>query len=178
MPTRTLFATTAVAPRRARSRSLHGARVRIACSQLTPAVAALEWGDGSEGSSLEGFLQEEEKEEEEQKEEEGHDSRRPPLVLCSDVVYEPMAYEPLVQTMTQLATAFGATRTVMAHRSRHPDEHLFFSSIATNFTMRLLSGPPFRPLNGAANSADEEQREGQEHGSAVRLLEFTYTDRK
>ena len=101
---------------------------------------------------------------------------RPALVLCSDVVYEPAAYEPLVQTMTVLATRFGATRTIMAHRSRHPDEHLFFHSIARRFSMRLVAGPPFRPLNAAAEPEPVEDGEAaaSDAGSAVRILEFVF----
>ena len=90
------------------------------------------------------------------------------IVLCSDVVYEPTAYAPLLATLRQLARHGIATRTIMAHRSRHPDENLFFAAATEHFTMRQLHGPPFVPL-GAPGS----EGSGGGTGSTVRILEFT-----
>ena len=73
-------------------------------------------------------------------------------VLSSDIVYEPSAYEPLLATLCALATPGGGgggevggaarPRLVMAHRSRNPDEHKFFSAAAERFALRVLQGPP------------------------------------
>jgi predicted nicotinamide N-methyase len=104
-----------------------------------------------------------------------------PLVLCSDVVYEPMAYEPLLCTMRHCAE-LGMTRTLMAHRSRHPDEHLFFESAARDFSMQLLLGPPFVPL-GAPEGAEPvvpvvtpadvgSEATTEVDGSVIRIFEF------
>ena len=122
---------------------------------LPPAVAALEWG-GTEAALREAVGT-------------GLDAawEGSSLVLCSDVVYEPAAYAPLITTMRQLASCGVATRTIMAHRSRHPDEHLFFTAAARHFSMRQLLGPPFVPLGTG------EPSPGGDDGSTVRIFEFT-----
>ena len=154
-----------------------------------PTVAALEWG--CDEASLRSVLRD------------GDDASSRPslngsmLVLCSDVVYEPTAYEPLVCTLRQLAEAGVATRTLMAHRSRHPDEHLFFESASREFRLRLLRGPPFVPLGAregtsplryglAGSDEDEAQVQLQDlrvneampnvtdSSSVVRLIELTW----
>ena len=73
--------------------------------------------------------------------------------MCSDVVYEPAAYRPLLLTLMRLAALGVASRTVMAHRSRHPDEHLFWTAAARRFRLRLLRGAPFVPLGSPAGTA-------------------------
>ena len=71
----------------------------------------------------------------------------PWLVLASDVVYEPLAYEPLLHTLRRLGATGVATHTLMAHRSRHPDEGAFFTSAARHFAITQLRGPhPFVPI--------------------------------
>ena len=71
------------------------------------------------------------------------------VVLCSDVVYEPAAYAPLLQTLLLLLLGPHApehAHAIIAHRSRHPDEHRFFRAAAAHFDTRVLLGGPFRPL--------------------------------
>ena len=79
-----------------------------------------------------------------------------------------------VQKSTQLATRFGAMRTVMAHRSRHPDEHLFFSSINRRFSMRVLSGLPFRPFGDAEDELQPVDAAVEGSCPEVRILEFCF----
>ena len=120
----------------------------------------------------------------------------PWLVMCSDVVYEPSAYTPLLETMRRLSALGLASRTLMAHRSRHPDEHLFFTAAHESFTIRLLEGPPFTPLGSPAGTApllppssqDSSARLGSmahavvssdlvhDHGAEVRILQFDARD--
>ena len=83
-------------------------------------------------------------------------------------MYEPTAYAPLLDTLRQLARHGVATRTLMAHRSRHPDEHLFFAAAAEHFTMRQLHGPPFVPLGAQGSECGSGDT-----GSSVHILEFT-----
>ena len=56
-------------------------------------------------------------------------------VISSDVVYEPEGYAPLLATLCALASRGLADdgarpRVLMAHRSRNPDEHRFFTAAA------------------------------------------------
>ena len=96
------------------------ARANGALCAHPPAVTALAWGDADSARAC-GEVD---------------------LVLASDVVYDPEGYEPLLATLRQLA----APRVLMAHRSRHPDEHRFFHAAAAHFDVRALLGGPFRPL--------------------------------
>ena len=102
-------------------------------------------------------------------------------MLCSDVVYEPEAYDPLIRTLRALLA--GGRVAIMAHRSRHPDEHLFWSAAARHFTVRLLHGPPFVPLGAEEGTAailpaagmgglGDAAPEGAQAGAAVRVLEM------
>ena len=83
----------------------------------------------------------------------------PDLVLCSDVVYDPDAYEPLLTTLCALArAATPPPRVWMGHRSRHPQEHEFWAAAAASFDVEVLRGPvPFTPL-GAGDGADAMPR--------------------
>jgi hypothetical protein len=53
------------------------------------------------------------------------------VLLLADVVYDPEGYEPLLQTLHDVlylqpqptAAAFSPV-AIMAHRSRHPDQHV------------------------------------------------------
>ena len=73
----------------------------------------------------------------------------------------------------------------MAHRSRNPDEHKFFSAAAERFALRVLQGPPMRPLGSAGDAppipavADADGAEGAAaHDPAtVRILEFEWLGR-
>jgi hypothetical protein len=57
------------------------------------------------------------------------------VLLLADVVYDPEGYEPLLQTLHDVlypqlqppAAAF-APVAIMAHRSRHPDQHVSVSA--------------------------------------------------
>lgn len=74
------------------------------------------------------------------------------LIICSDVVYEPSAYEPLLRTLVHLTTkdasdsSCSSPRVVMAHRSRHPDEHQFWEAAAKKFHIHVVDGSRFCPL--------------------------------
>ena len=83
----------------------------------------------------------------------------PDLVLCSDVVYDPEAYAPLLTTLCALArAATPPPRVWMGHRSRHPQEHEFWTAAAASFDVAVLRGPvPFTPL-GAGDGADAMPR--------------------
>jgi predicted nicotinamide N-methyase len=116
-----------------------------------PEVAALEWGCGDAAWRAALQVVEEAAAVEAAGVEEEAVPAPPPtppwLVLASDVVYEPLAYEPLLHTLRQLGAAGVATRTLMAHRSRHPDEGAFFTSAARHFAITQLRGPhPFVPI--------------------------------
>ena len=143
-----------------------------------PSAAALGWGDELE--SLQPLI--------EWRKGIGSGEDDELLVLCSDVVYEPEAYTPLLGTLKALASNGIATRTLMAHRSRHPDESLFFSAAREHFVITLLEGPPFVPLGseeGVECMCVEEDSasslaapEGESSSSsAVRLLEFVWRHR-
>ena len=143
-----------------------------------PSAAALAWGDELE--SLQPLI--------EWRKGIGSGEDDELLVLCSDVVYEPEAYTPLLGTLKALASNGIATRTLMAHRSRHPDEGLFFSAAREHFVITLLEGPPFVPLGseeGVECMCVEEDSasslaapEGESSSSsAVRLLEFVWRHR-
>ena len=68
---------------------------------------------------------------------------------------------------------------------RSPDEHKFFSAAAERFALRVLQGPPMRPLGLAADAppipavADADGAEGAAaHDPAtVRILEFEWLGR-
>jgi hypothetical protein len=120
-----------------------------------PAVAALEWGCGDAAWRAALQVVEEAAAVEAAGVEEEAVPAPPPtrhwLVLASDVVYEPLAYEPLLHTLRQLGATGVATRTLMAHRSRHPDEGSFFTSAARHFAITQLRGPhPVVPIGAGA----------------------------
>jgi len=51
------------------------------------------------------------------------------VILASDVVYDPVGYEPLVRTLTDLLTAATGENNsvcILAHRHRHPEDKHFF----------------------------------------------------
>jgi len=71
----------------------------------------------------------------------------------------------------------------MAHRSRNPDEHRFFTAAAARFAIWVLEGPPMRPLGSADGAPAIPVRGGGPRGGAgdrlhaddpatVRILEF------
>uniref|UniRef100_A0A7S4BTE9 Calmodulin-lysine N-methyltransferase n=1 Tax=Chrysotila carterae TaxID=13221 RepID=A0A7S4BTE9_CHRCT len=81
------------------------------------------------------------------------------LVLCTDVVYAPELYEPLLQTLRHLTTSAQANQVgcgvLMAHRSRHPDEHRpFFDAAAETFAITVIHGPPLPFLPDTQPSQD------------------------
>ena len=89
----------------------------------------------------------------------------PWLVLASDVVYEPLAYEPLLHTLRRLGATGVATHTLMAHRSRHPDEGAFFTSAARHFAITQLRGPhPFVPIGACTPGPCAPGLFGSAHG--------------
>jgi hypothetical protein len=59
-------------------------------------------------------------------------SSRPNVIVLSDVVYDPEGYEPLISSLKNLAID-RKTQIFMAHRSRNPMEHLFFSQLECIF---------------------------------------------
>lgn len=103
------------------------------------------------------------------------------FVLCSDVVYEPSAYKPLLETLLHLTAPTKeestkcqpATRVIMAHRSRHPDEGQFWDAAARSFRIQVVEGARFRPLGssldikGATEVPTLDDQEG-----AIRVLEL------
>ena len=105
-------------------------------------------------------------------------------VVSSDVVYEPTAYDPLLATLRALAAVGGAEaarppRIIMAHRSRNPDEHLFFGAAAEHFEMTVVQGPALRPLGAPADApsiparhADREAAAAEDDPATVRIVEF------
>ena len=57
------------------------------------------------------------------------DAGRFDVILASDVVYDPVGYEPLVLTLTDLLTAANGeyqSVCILAHRHRHPEDERFF----------------------------------------------------
>ena len=95
------------------------------------------------------------------------------LVLCSDVVYEPTAYAPLLTTLMQLTDGPSGARVIMAHRSRHPDEAFFWDEAALHFDVCVLWGSAFRPLGSehefpGAGSATTRAP----HPAEIRVLEL------
>ena len=113
-------------------------------------------------------------------------------VISSDVVYEPEGYAPLLATLCSLASRGLADdgarpRVLMAHRSRNPDEHRFFTAAAARFAIWVLDGPPMRPLGSADGASAIPVRGGSPAGGAgdgarphaddpatVRVLEFEF----
>ena len=135
-----------------------------------PAVAALEWGVADD--ELLAALAKQPHGEPPDCEQGGEEGEEPSsILLASDIVYEPLAYEPLLDTMRRLAALGVATRMIMAHRSRHPDEHLFFDSAARDFSITLLRGPPFAPL-GSAHLLGANEGAVATDQAVIRLLQF------
>ena len=105
-------------------------------------------------------------------------------VVSSDVVYEPAAYDPLLATLRALAAGGGGgaaqpPRIIMAHRSRNPDEHLFFGAAAEHFEMTVIQGPPLRPLGTPADAppipachGGPEAAATEDDPATVRIVEF------
>ena len=108
------------------------------------------------------------------------------VVLCADVVYAPELYEPLLSTLRDLTlrpSAEGRVVTVlMAHRTRHPDEHRpFFEAAALDFKICSLHGSPLpfppRIVSGTAcertapGSVGDDTHTSEWRGD-VRLLRF------
>jgi hypothetical protein len=82
------------------------------------------------------------------------------VVVASDVVYYPEAYQPLVDTLCQLLVDRKVCRVcggsklqqegddestvtikpicILAHRNRHPDDHIFFNMIETSCVLSML----------------------------------------
>ena len=101
----------------------------------------------------------------------------PWLVLASDVVYEPLAYEPLLHTLRRLGATGVATHTLMAHRSRHPDEGAFFTSAARHFAITQLRGPhPFVPIGACTPVPCAPGLFGSAHGDAPGLFGSAHGD--
>ena len=101
----------------------------------------------------------------------------PWLVLASDVVYEPLAYEPLLHTLRRLGATGVATHTLMAHRSRHPDEGAFFTSAARHFAITQLRGPhPFVPIGACTPVPCAPGLFGSAHGDAPGLFGAAHGD--
>ena len=101
----------------------------------------------------------------------------PWLVLASDVVYEPLAYEPLLHTLRRLGATGVATHTLMAHRSRHPDEGAFFTSAFRHFAITQLRGPhPFVPIGACTPVPCAPGLFGSAHGDAPGLFGSAHGD--
>lgn len=58
------------------------------------------------------------------------------VVIASDVIYDPAGYIPLLETLRHLLRA--EVYCIIAHRSRHPEEHVFFNSL-TSYGLRMSS---------------------------------------
>lgn len=60
----------------------------------------------------------------------------PDVIVLSDVVYDPEGYVPLVTSLDALARP--ETTILMAHRSRNPMEHQFFTLLGEKFHYELI----------------------------------------
>lgn len=123
-----------------------------------PTAAPLEWGDAELHPACASFVSPA-----------APGTRQPPLwLLCSDVVYAPEAYAPLLATLRRLAPDAASARIVMAHRSRHPDENDFWRPARREFDVAVLQGGAFRPLGSPPEEAEvpgaADGVEGPRHG--------------
>lgn len=67
-------------------------------------------------------------------------------IVASDVIYDPLYYEPLRDTLHHLlmlpSTCGGAERVcVLAHRHRHPEDHKFFDMMAASAELYMRQIP-------------------------------------
>lgn len=77
------------------------------------------------------------------------------VILASDVVYDPVGYEPLVLTLTDLLTT--ATEKdechsvcILAHRHRHPEDERFFR------LLREVPGAIVEEIDFSINSMQQD----------------------
>jgi hypothetical protein len=54
------------------------------------------------------------------------------VVLGSDIVYEPKSFSALAETLVDLLQVPGS-QAYIAHRPRHPDEHIFWAQVKQDF---------------------------------------------
>ena len=93
------------------------------------------------------------------------------VVLGSDIVYEPKCFQPLAQTLSELLPSPGVRdgnggSAYIAHRPRHPDEHLFWAQVCLcvdRGASAQQAGVPDRRACARARESeclgeDEEQR--------------------
>lgn len=94
------------------------------------------------------------------------------VVLMSDVVYDPVGYEPLVVTLEQITDARPSAYVMMAHRHRHPDDKIFFETLDRSFTVTdLLEQHHSEQEKGVSN---DELSNGQASAAAdVRIMRLT-----
>jgi len=75
------------------------------------------------------------------------------IVVMSDVVYDPEFYQPLVDTLRGLEY----DTVVWAHRSRHPDEYLFFEMLRDEFALLRIADGQRNGENGTASDVARYQ---------------------
>ena len=71
------------------------------------------------------------------------------MVIMSDVVYDPVFYQPLVHSIEMLLMR-PSTVCIMAHRHRHPEDHKFFALLEeTGFQATQIPYQPSEALRDA-----------------------------
>lgn len=92
------------------------------------------------------------------------------VILASDVVYDPVGYEPLVLTLTDLLTpANGECHSsvcILAHRHRHPEDERFFR------LLREVPGAIVEELDFSINSSCPTDRPQSEELLDVKLFKI------
>lgn len=86
-------------------------------------------------------------------------------IVMADVVYDPATYELLVRSL--VALSHPQTEVLLAHRERHPDNALFFTSVQKHFRLEQLTA---EGQCGVWNEQGEEEvpaSERQQHGSSL-----------
>ncbi len=119
------------------------AAANMSLCEHAPAVMPLSWGDGEQVVAAARLAW-------------SGGSACSPLILCTDVVYDPDMYRPLLKTLDHLTSSACMVEPppiLMAHRSRHEDEHAaFFEEALSLFDMSVLKGPELPRVFGSGRA--------------------------
>jgi hypothetical protein len=82
------------------------------------------------------------------------------LLIASDVIYDPMGYQPLLDSLEwwlslPLAAKTRKRKCILAHRHRHPEDGKFFSLISQSTIIEMNEIP--RDTNDLSSSSSSSQ---------------------